>query len=125
MRSTETKLATQLRVSKGQIQRAIDWAYDRAVSGGIPGLSTAEQLANDFIDDNDPRERANRLIRWQNAKCATSGFITGVGGFALLPVFLPANITSVLYMQIRMIAAIAHMGGHDLKSDQVRTLVYI
>ena len=38
---------------------------------------------------------------------------------------LPANITSVMYVQIRMITAIAHLGGHDLKDDRVRTLVYV
>ena len=51
------------------------------------------------------------LIRWQNAKCATSGFIAGLGGSITLPVSIPANISSVLYIQIRMIAAIAYMGG--------------
>jgi len=42
-----------------------------------------------------------------------------------LPVAIPANITSVLYVQIRMIAAIAVMGGHDVRNDQVKTLVFM
>jgi len=29
-----------------------------------------------------------------------------------------------MYVQIRMIAAIAHMGGHDLKNDKVKSLIY-
>ena len=37
---------------------------------------------------------------------------------------LLANLASVMYVQIRMIAAIAHMGGHDLKNDKVKSLVY-
>ena len=41
-----------------------------------------------------------------------------------MPITLPANITSVLFIQIRMVAAIAHMGGHDIKSDKVKTLIY-
>jgi hypothetical protein len=119
----EITLAEPKAASRSQIARVLDWAYNKAVNGGIPGLSTAEELANDFAKGSDPREQANKLIRWQNAKCATSGFITGLGGLVTLPLSIPANITSVLYMQIRMIAAIAHMGGHDLKSDRVRTLV--
>jgi len=39
-------------------------------------------------------------------------------------VALPANISSVLYVQLRMIAAIAYMGGFDIHSDQVQTLAY-
>lgn len=40
----------------------------------------------------------------------------------MLPVAIPANISSVLYIQLRMIAAIAIMSGHDVKDDKVRTL---
>ena len=41
-----------------------------------------------------------------------------------MPVAIPANMASVMYVQIRMIAAIAHLGGHDVRHDQVRTLCY-
>lgn len=41
-----------------------------------------------------------------------------------MPIAIPANISSVIYVQIRMIAAIAYMGGHDLKDDRVKSLVY-
>ncbi|MGL6574119.1 EcsC family protein [Aeromonas hydrophila] len=67
---------------------------------------------------------ANSLIRWQNTKAGTSGFLTGLGGIITMPVTIPANIASVMYVQIRMIAAIAHIGGHDIKDDRVKTLVY-
>lgn len=36
---------------------------------------------------------------------------------------IPANITSVLYIQIRMVAAIAYMCGHNLRDDHVKTMV--
>jgi uncharacterized protein (DUF697 family) len=42
-----------------------------------------------------------------------------------LPVAIPANIASVILVQIRMVAAIAHMGGYDLKDDQVKSFVYL
>ena len=41
-----------------------------------------------------------------------------------MPVTIPVNLASVIYVQIRMIAAIAHIGGYDLKDDRVKTLVY-
>ena len=64
------------------------------------------------------------MIRNQITKCATSGFITGFGGFITMPVTLPANITSVIYVQMRMIACTSYMAGFDLDSDQTQTLVY-
>lgn len=70
-------------------------------------------------------KKINSLIRWQNTKTGTSGFVTGLGGIITLPVAIPANVSSVLFIQIRMIAAIAHMCGHDVNNDRVKTLVYV
>ena len=69
-------------------------------------------------------EACKAMIRNQITKCATSGFITGFGGFITMPVTLPANITSVIYVQMRMIACTSYMAGFDLNSDQTQTLVY-
>lgn len=104
---------------------ALDWAYDKAING-IVGLDSATELAEHYMKDGDNRvKQANKLIRWQNTKAGASGFISGLGGFLTLPVTLPMNITTVTYVQIKMIAAIAHMGGHDLKDDRIKALVYI
>ena len=60
----------------------------------------------------------------QILKCTTSGFVTGIGGIITLPFTPPANISSVLYIQIRMIACTAYMAGYNIQSDQVKTFVY-
>ncbi|MCR6522594.1 hypothetical protein [Lysinibacillus capsici] len=41
-----------------------------------------------------------------------------------MPIAIPTNLTSVMYMQMRMIAAIAHIRWYDFKDDQVQTFVY-
>ncbi|MBM7618528.1 uncharacterized protein (DUF697 family) [Bacillus tianshenii] len=112
-------------LSHDAIMKALDWSYDKAVNGGIPGMDNAIELAENYLSKNGTLiENANSLIRWQNTKSATSGFLSGLGGLIVMPVAIPANITSVILVQIRMVAAIAHMGGHDLKSDEVKTFVY-
>ncbi len=112
-------------LNNSKIVKALNWAYDLAVDGG-PGLDSAIELAGNYTKKNGSTiEQVNSLIRWQNAKAGTSGFISGLGGIITLPVTIPANISSVMYVQVRMIAAIAHIGGHDLKHDQVRTLTYM
>lgn len=40
-------------------------------------------------------------------------------------VAIPANISSVIYVQLRMIAALAKLGGYDPRDDQVQTLAYV
>lgn len=69
-------------------------------------------------------EAAKSLINNSTIKCGTSGFLTGFGGFATMIATLPANITSVMYVQLRMCCAIAKMAGYDIHSDQVQTLIY-
>ena len=104
-------------LTQSTIVKAMDWAYDKAVAG-IGGFDSAEDIAADYLKQNGSlRDKANCLIRWQNAKAGASGFVTGLGSLITLPVTLPANITSVLYVQIRMIAAIA-------KNDRVKSLVF-
>ena len=108
------------------MMQLLDKTYDAAVSGSIPGTDSAEDLARDYQNDCDePLKAAEALVRWQNVKAGTSGFVTGLGGLITIPVALPANITSVIYVQIRMIAAIAKIGGYDLHDDRVKTLVFV
>lgn len=112
------------KLTEDNMMRVLDWCYEKAVNG-LPGVESAEELANKYLAKSKSVDHAiDNFIAWQQRKCATSGFITGLGGIITLPVAIPANISSVIYIQTRMIAAIAHMKGYDLKEDEVRTLVY-
>ena len=106
------------------ITKALDWAYEQALNG-IPGTPTAEDLARDYLTkkNNNAVKASKSLCNWQTGKSSAVGFATGLPGIMALPATLPADLTSVFYLQIRMVAAIAVMGGFDLKSDQVKTLV--
>ena len=107
------------------VARLLDWAYDTAISGPLP-FDSAEDLANDYMQGEEALlDQVNSLIRWQNTKAATSGFLSGLGGLITLPVAVPANLSVVLVIQIRMIAAIAIMGGYDVRDDRVKALVYV
>lgn len=104
----------------------LDSIYRKALDG-IPKVSrSVEDLAADYLDKHvAPDKAAKSLVGWQVAKCGTSGFVTGLGGLITLPVAIPANISSVMYVQLRMIAAIAKIGGYDVRSDQVQTMIYM
>ena len=93
---------------------------------GVPYVSpSVEELANDYLDKYPTKQQACKaMINNQIIKCTTSGFITGFGGVMTMPVTLPANIGSVLYVQMRMIACTAYMAGFELNCDQTQTFVY-
>ncbi len=112
-------------ITQEQMMEVLDKSYKAAING-IPGSLRAEELADEYMKKYGTVEiAAKKLIENQIAKCSTSGFITGFGGFITMPVTVPANIASVLYVQMRMIASIAYMGGSDIYSDEVQTLVYV
>ncbi|MGY3765246.1 EcsC family protein [Vagococcus vulneris] len=103
----------------------LDSLYERCLNG-VPKISKpVEELANDYIKKYGYTDKAiDKLIQTQLSKNTLNGFVTSFGGFITMPVTLPANITSVLYVQMRMIAAISIIRGYDLNDDEVQTFVY-
>jgi hypothetical protein len=111
--------------TESTILKILEWAYDKALDG-LPGLDTAEELAESYLKKYSSVDKAiDSLIRWQDAKCATSGFLAGLGGLITLPVTVPAEVASVTYVQTRMVAAIAYMRGYDVRDDQVKAFVFV
>jgi len=107
-----------------KIMQALDYVYEKAITGAL-GTDSCYDLAEEYLKlEGDMISKTNSLIRWQNTKASTTGFLTGLGGVILLPVAIPANISTIWYVQIRMIASIAVMGGYDVKDDRVKSLVY-
>ena len=105
-------------------EQMLTWAYQKALSSHGP-INGAVELAESYRGRHDsPRRNAHALIRWQTAKAAGLGFITGIPGLPAMPVTLPANATSMLFLQIRMIAAVACLGGYDLNDDRVKTVCF-
>lgn len=114
-----------MKADPNALAKALDSLYGKALDG-IPGFLSAEEMADSYRKDAvSLEEQASRLVRYQVAKASASGFVTGLGGVLVLPVTVPVNLSSVLYVQLRMIAAIAHLGGHDVRDDRVKTLCYL
>ena len=120
LRKMEKKKMTQ-----EDIMKVLDSCYEKCLNG-IPMVSSGvEDMANDYLSKHETKEKACRdMLKNQIAKCTTSGVVTGLGGFITMPVAIPANIGSVIYVQMRMIACTAYMADYDLNSDQTQTFVY-
>lgn len=89
-------------LTHSKVMQVLEWAYEKATSD-LPGLDSAQELAASYLqEEGSLKEQINSLIRWQNAKSATSGFVTNLGGLITLPVAIPANFASVMFIQIRI-----------------------
>lgn len=112
-------------ITPEQMTELLESLYSQ-VTNGLPMSKSCEELASEYLRKyQDPDKAIRALIRQQVAKCTTSGFLTSLGGLITLPVAIPANLASVLYVQLRMIATIAAIGGYCVDDDEVETLVYI
>ena len=112
-------------ITSEQMQRLLSTCYEAAMQG-LPTSKSVLEFAEEYKRKyDDSHIAANELVKYQVLKCGTSGFITGFGGLITLPVAIPANVGSVLYVQLRMIASIAYLGGCDPKDDAVQTMAYL
>lgn len=112
-------------VSQEDIMKILDSCYDKCRNGVSKVSPNVEDMANEYLRRYETKELACKaMLKNQVTKCTTSGFITGFGGIITMPATLPANVASVLYVQMRMIACAAYMAGFELDSDETQTFVY-
>ena len=112
-------------MSESALRAALDWAYDRALSPGVPGVESVAELAEAYRGKaHSMRACADSLIRWQAGKTAAAGFVTALGGFATLPLTLTVDVAATYFIQLRMVATIATLGGLDPADPDIRAACY-
>jgi len=100
--------------------------YNLAVTGNGSFGDSIQELADEYVERYGRTEKAiDKMVSNQRLKCTATGFVTGLGGLVTLPITIPADLASSLYIEIRMIAAVAAIRGYDINSDEVKTLVYL
>lgn len=102
----------------GALRQVIEIAID-----GYGRLPSAKAAAARHLQRQagSADEAISSIIDHHVRLASAQGFVTNIGGLATLPVAIPANITGVATVQVRMVAAIAHLRGYDLNDNRVRT----
>lgn len=99
--------------------------YAQCLSGGY-GLDSAYEIAKAHEKRfKYPVNALDSLIKQESKKAALGGVLTGLGGVISLPITIPANLTSTLFIQMRLVTAIAILQGHDVKDERIKALVYL
>lgn len=112
-------------IKQEDVMNLLDSCYEKCLNGVSMVSPSVEDMADDYLNKYPTKEEACKaMLNNQIVKCTTSGFVTGFGGFIVMPIAKPANISSVIYVQMRMIACTAYMAGYELNSDQTQTFVY-
>jgi uncharacterized protein (DUF697 family) len=102
----------------GALRQVLELAIDGY--GRLPGAKThaARQLQR---HGGSVDGAISSIIDFHVRLASAQGFVTNLGGLAALPVAIPANLAGVAVLQVRMVAAIAHLRGYDLDDNRVRT----
>lgn len=125
--------ATAAALQAAQTSNEADGRFGKFVllllSFGLDGkgpLHSAQEVAEDALSKSKTREAAiGRVARRAVAGGAAGGFATGVGGFVTMPVAMPANVFEFYVQAVRMVGAIAHLRGYNIREPEVRTAILL
>lgn len=125
-KTEEENISDEEMEEKGtKMLKVLDWAFDKA-NGNIPGLGSSSDMAKKYLDKyGNVNTAINHLVNWQITSSATAGFVTSFGGLPTMAVTLPANIAGVMGIQLRMIGAIAELGGYHENTEEKKTGMYL
>jgi hypothetical protein len=107
-------------------ERLIAQVVQVGIGGGGP-LKPAVEVADEHLlaVGGDREEAIQRLVATHVRLAAVSGFVTGLGGAATLPVSVPAAMAGLYIVATRMSAGIAHLRGYDIETEEVRSAILV
>lgn len=111
-------------IDSSLLERTLDWAYETAVQG-VEGQESAAQLAESHHRVVQTSfEMADEIAEWQVERTTVPKYFDVLATQLDVPEDLPQPLTTYLFLQLRILAAIAYGGGRDeLKDPLVHALV--
>ena len=107
-------------------ERLVAQVVELGIAGGGPLKPAAEVAEEHLLGAGGDREVAiRRLVATHVRLAAVSGFVTGLGGAATLPVTVPAAMAGLYIVATRMSAGIAYLRGYDIGSEEVRSAILV
>jgi len=107
------------------VTSTLEWITNAGVNG-LNVLQSAEKVAADHLNDADNIDDAiNSIIAWRTTYAVGTGFVTGLGGIATMPVTIPAGLAASYAIGSNTVAAIAHLRGYDIHSERVKTMILL
>lgn len=107
------------------VTSTLEWITNAGVNG-LGVLPSAEKVAADHLNDaNSIDDAINSIIAWRTTYAVGTGFVTGLGGIATMPVTIPAGLAASYAIGSNTVAAIAHLRGYDIHSERVKTMILL
>ena len=119
-------MADEVRELTALAEKLVAQVVELGIRGAGP-LSTAVESAEHHLmaAGGDREEAIRRLVATHVRLAAASGFVTGLGGIATMPVTVPAAMAGLYIIATRMTAGVAHLRGYDVDTDEVRSAILV
>lgn len=105
----------------GALAKLIDWMVENGQQG-VNEYVEKLRSQNPGISDE---ALAKKIVSRKSAKNGLVGAATGLGGLITLPVAIPVDLAVSWKIQIFMALSIAHVYGHNLKTADIKTDIYL
>lgn len=114
------------RIAPGSTEGFLQKVLDRAIAGTGP-FDSAVTVATEALQEagGDVDRAVGDLISSHTRLAGAQGFVTNIGGLVTMAVSIPANVTGLVMVQLRLHAAIAHLHGLDLAAPGVRAALLV
>lgn len=107
------------------VRSTLEWIADVGING-LGVLPSAEEVAAEHLSQaSSVKEAINSVIAWRTTYAVGTGFVTGLGGIVAMPVTIPASLAASYALGANTAAAVAHLRGYDVHSEQVRTMILL
>ncbi|MGY1986904.1 EcsC family protein [Blastococcus sp. SYSU DS0669] len=108
-----------------RVERFVSAVLSRGVEG-FGRYKSAETIAEEHLAQHGDVDKAiERLIATHTRLVGASGFATGLGGAVTLPITVPTDVAVFYALSARCVAAVAHLRGYDVASDEVRSVIML
>jgi len=114
------------KIAPGATEDFLQKALAGAIRGGGP-FDSAEKVSTEALAeaDGDVDAAVEALIATHTRLAGVQGFLTNIGGVVTSVVSIPANVSGLVVLQLRMHAAIARLHGLDLTDPGVRAALLV
>jgi len=119
--SLGNKMSQSIEKKQNAITKVVDWMVEHGQQSVDSYVEKLRSLNKGISQDR----LAKKIINRKTFKNGLVGAVTGLGGIITLPVTVPADLVASWQVQIFMALAIARVYGHDIKTADIKTDIYL
>lgn len=107
------------------IYKLLNYTYSK-VNSGFNQFDSTYQVVSDLRETTiSDEELIKKIIGLHRKHSLKVGFISSMPGILFLPISIPANVLSLLFVQMRMTCCIALASGYNLDDERVKEIVFL